>query len=52
MTHLRDSTPIVAREKPRNKKTDVCETKATKRKRERPRKGASKAEKRIKRLAR
>ena len=48
----RDSTPIVAREKAKNKKTDVRETTVTKRKRGRPRKGASKVEKRIKRLAR
>lgn len=48
----RDSTPIVAREKAKNKKTEVRPTKTTKRKRGRPRKGAGKAEKRIKRLAR
>ena len=48
----RDSTPIAAREKAKNKKTEVRPTKTTKRKRGRPLKGASKAEERIKRLAR
>jgi transposase len=45
----RDSTPIMAREKPRNKKTEVGGGKP--RKRGRPRKGTGKAEKRVKRLA-
>ncbi len=48
---LRDSTAIEAREKPVNKKKEVAEPKR-KRKRGRPRKGETKAEKRLKRLAR
>jgi len=47
----RDSTAIVAREKPKNKKREVRPPKA-KRKRGRPRKGESRATKKIKRLVR
>jgi transposase len=48
----RDSTAIVAREKPVNKKKDVAIQNKSKRKRGRPRKGESRPEKQKKRLVR